>query len=131
MRYYQSHHRNQVAIGYVSTCMGDCLSALHVSLMALQLTLVDHNPFRPFYSLDQNMGQIIRTVKILLSDLLLSKYLILLTDLHSCPCIPLPISRKKTLCIKHVNGNALNNSNILDICCFLTPIGTNSKLAQK
>ena len=30
---------------YVSTWMGDRLSALLVSLMALQLTLVDRNPF--------------------------------------------------------------------------------------
>ena len=34
-------------MGYVSTGMGDRLSALLVSLMALQHTLVDRNPFRP------------------------------------------------------------------------------------
>ena len=32
-------------MGYISICMGDCLSALLVSLMALQLVLVDQNPF--------------------------------------------------------------------------------------
>ena len=32
-------------MGYVNTGMGDRLSALLVSLMALQLTLVDQNPF--------------------------------------------------------------------------------------
>ena len=33
-------------MGYVSTLMGDCLSALLVSLVALQLVLVDKNSFR-------------------------------------------------------------------------------------
>ena len=32
-------------MGYVSTCMGDCLSVLLVSGMALQLALVDRNTF--------------------------------------------------------------------------------------
>ena len=32
---------------YVITLMGDHLSALLMSLMALRLTLVDRNPFRP------------------------------------------------------------------------------------
>ena len=39
----------QAAMGYVSTRMGDCLSALLMSLMALQLPLVDRNPFQPFF----------------------------------------------------------------------------------
>ena len=34
-------------MGYVSTGMGDRLSELPVSLMALRLTLVDQNPFQP------------------------------------------------------------------------------------
>ena len=33
--------------GYISTGMGDHFSILHVSLMALQFTLVDRNRFRP------------------------------------------------------------------------------------
>ena len=36
-------------MGYVSTWMGDRFSALLVSLMALQLMLVDQNPFRPCF----------------------------------------------------------------------------------
>ena len=32
-------------MGYVSTRMGDCLSALLMSLMALRLALFDRNPF--------------------------------------------------------------------------------------
>ena len=35
-------------MGYVSTGMGDRFSALLVSLMALWLTLVDQNLFRPY-----------------------------------------------------------------------------------
>ena len=34
-------------MGYVSTWMGDHLSVLFVSLMALRVTLVDQNPFQP------------------------------------------------------------------------------------
>ena len=34
-------------MGYVSTGMGDRFSALLLSPMALQLTLVDRNPFQP------------------------------------------------------------------------------------
>ena len=34
-------------MSYVSTRMGDYFSALLVSLMALQLALMDQNPFRP------------------------------------------------------------------------------------
>ena len=37
------------AMGYVSTGMGDCFSALVVSLMALRHVLVDRKPFRPCY----------------------------------------------------------------------------------
>ena len=33
------------AMGYISTWTGDYISALLVSLMALQLALVDRNPF--------------------------------------------------------------------------------------
>ena len=36
-----------MAMGYVNTWMGDRFSALLMSLMALQLTLVDQNPFQP------------------------------------------------------------------------------------
>ena len=35
-------------MGYIDTGMGDSFSALLVSLMALQLMLVDRNPFRPY-----------------------------------------------------------------------------------
>ena len=38
-------------MGYISTGMNDLFSALLVSLMALWLTLVDRNPFRPYYVL--------------------------------------------------------------------------------
>ena len=41
-------------MGYVSTWMGDHFSALLVFLVALQLTLLDQNPFRPCYSLIYN-----------------------------------------------------------------------------
>ena len=34
---------------YTSTGMGDCFSAVLVSLMALPLILVDQNPFQPCY----------------------------------------------------------------------------------
>ena len=34
---------------YVSTGMGDRFGAVLVSLMALRLTLVDRNPFQPYY----------------------------------------------------------------------------------
>ena len=34
---------------YISTGMDDHSSALLLSLMALQLTLIDRNPFRPCY----------------------------------------------------------------------------------
>ena len=37
------------ALGYVSTWMGDRLSVLLVSLMALRLVLVDQIPFQPYY----------------------------------------------------------------------------------
>ena len=40
-------------MGEVNTLMGDRFSALLVSLMALQLTLVDRNPFRPCFSLKE------------------------------------------------------------------------------
>ena len=36
-----------MATGYISTGMGDCFGALLVSLMALQLMLVDRNPYQP------------------------------------------------------------------------------------
>ena len=36
-------------MGYVSTGMGDRFSALLVSLMSLQLVLVDQNPFQPCF----------------------------------------------------------------------------------
>ena len=36
-------------MGYISTEMGDCFSALLVSLMALWLALVDRNLFRPCF----------------------------------------------------------------------------------
>ena len=36
-------------MGYVSTWMGDRFSALTQSLMALQLVLVDRNPFQPCF----------------------------------------------------------------------------------
>ena len=37
-------------MGYLSTGMGDCFSALLVSLMALWLALVDRQPFRPCFA---------------------------------------------------------------------------------
>ena len=36
-------------MGYISTWMGDRLSALLMSLMAVRLMLVDRNPFRACY----------------------------------------------------------------------------------
>ena len=36
-------------MGYVSTGMGESFGALLVSMMALQLMLVDQNPFGPCY----------------------------------------------------------------------------------
>ena len=38
-------------MGYVSTGMGDCFSALLMFLLALRLTLVDRNPGRPCYDI--------------------------------------------------------------------------------
>ena len=40
-------HLRLAAMGYVCTGMGDRLSALLVSLMALWLTPEDQNPFQP------------------------------------------------------------------------------------
>ena len=37
-------------MGHISTRMGDCLSTLFMSLMALLLALVDQNPFPPCFS---------------------------------------------------------------------------------
>ena len=49
---------------YISTWMGDRLDALLVSLMALQLVLVDQNPLRPFQNvllLVNSTGQFVTT----------------------------------------------------------------------
>ena len=45
--YFLSRSSSDAEMGCVSTRMGDRFSALLVSLMALQLTLVDQNSFRP------------------------------------------------------------------------------------
>ena len=39
----------EVSMGYISTGLGDCFSALLVSPMALWLTLVDRNPIQPCF----------------------------------------------------------------------------------
>ena len=44
---YLSVHLSCAAMGYISTGMGNLFGALPVSLMALRLTQVDQNPFRP------------------------------------------------------------------------------------
>ena len=43
-------------MGYVSTWIGDHLSALLVSLMALRLALVDRNPFTPCFPVMHQAG---------------------------------------------------------------------------
>ena len=40
----------EVAMGYLSTGMGDRFGAVLVSLVTLRLMLVDRNPFRPCFS---------------------------------------------------------------------------------
>ena len=65
-------------MGYISTGMGDRFSALIMSLMALQLALVDRNPFRPcfFFFFHQTVMEFLILMRSLLFQCTLLVFLI-------------------------------------------------------